>query len=404
MTTPFSPAAGCLLARDDAPVTPSAVTYHKEVARLVQAKCQDCHRAGEAAPFALTSFRQAKAWSAMIREVVADNVMPPWHADAAPGHFANDRRLSPAEKATLLEWIDAGCPEGNPADAPPAKTYTAGWRLGREPDRVVTMSKPVAVPAQYMYGAIGMPYQYVKGAGEFAEDTWVQAIEVRPDFRQALHHIIVYVIPEGSNLRELAQDDGFARHMLAAFVPGDSPVVFPDGMAKKIPKGAKLLFENHYTPNGKAGVDQSCVGLILADGPPTHEVKGDTSINHDFKIPPGEPNHSVPGSAVVFPKASTVIALTPHMHLRGKAFRYDLVTPDGKREVLLRVPKWDFNWQVAYAPAKPIKVPAGGRIECVAWYDNSAANPANPDPTKRVRWGQQTWEEMMLGFIEYYED
>ena len=403
VTAPFVPAAGCLLTRDEAPPTASTVTYHKNVAKIIQAKCQDCHRPGEAAPFVLGTFRQAKSWAAMIREVVADNVMPPWHADAPLGHFANDRRLSPADKATLLSWIDAGCPEGDPTDAPAPRAFVTGWRIGREPDRIIKMAKTINVPAQYLYGAIGMPYQYTKGDGTFAEDTWVQAVEVRPDYRAALHHVIVYVIPPGTTLRQLAENDGFAQHMLASFVPGDGPVVFPAGLAKKIPKGSVLLFENHYTPNGRAGTDQSCVGLVLAKGPPAHEVKSDTSINHHFAIPPGEPNHSVAGSALTFAKPATVIALTPHMHVRGKAFRFDLVTPDGKREVLLRVPKWDFNWQASYVPATPIRVPAGGRIECVAWYDNSAANPSNPDPTKRIRWGQQTWEEMMLGFVEYYE-
>ncbi len=401
VTTPAVPAAGCRLGHD-APVVPAAVTYHKEVARVIQAKCQECHRPGEAAPFALMTYPQAKGWAGMIREVVADGVMPPWHADAPRGHFANDRRLSDADKQTLIAWVDAGCPEGNPADAPPAKTYASGWRLGREPDVVVKMAKPVSVPAQFLMGAIGMPYQYVKGDKAFAEDTWVEGVEVRPDLRGVTHHIIVYTVPAGTRLRDLAKDDGFARHMLAAFVPGDAPHLFPKGMAKKIPKGASLIFEVHYTPNGTAGVDTSSVGLLVAKAPPKYEIKTDTSLNGRLSIPPGAANHSVAGSRLEYDRPVTLLSFTPHMHVRGKAFWFDLVTADGTRTNLLRVPKYDFNWQVAYELAEPVVMPAGAHIECVAWYDNSAANPTNPDPTKTVRWGQQTWEEMMLGFVEYY--
>ena len=401
--TPFAEPAGCLLST---PVTKKnvGVTYHKEVARVIQEKCQVCHRPGEAAPFVLMNYKQVKAWSAMIHEVVADNVMPPWHADGPIGHFSNDRRLTDAQKKTLLDWIDAGCPEGNPADAPPEKVYAEGWRLGRQPDLVIKMERSIEVPAQFMMGIIGMPYQYIKGEADFKEDTWVQAIEVRPDLRAAIHHIIVYTIPKGAKLRDMVKNDGFSRHMLAAFVPGDQPAIYPEGMAKKIPAGAALLFEVHYTPNGKAGVDQSSIGILLAKSPPQREVKSNASINHRFAIPPGEDNYEVPGSVLTFDKPATVIGLTPHMHLRGKAFRYELVQPDGSREVILNVPNYDFNWQVAYAPAKPLSVPAGARIECVAWYDNSTQNPSNPDPSKRVRWGQQTWEEMMIGFVEYYTE
>ena len=400
--TPFAEPAGCALST---PVTKAdvGVTYHKEVARLIQEKCQVCHRPGEAAPFTLMNYRDAKSWAGMIREVVADNVMPPWHADGPVGHFANDRRLSDAQKKALLDWVDAGCPEGNPADAPPAKVYAEGWRLGREPDVIVKMEKPVSVPAQFLMGVVGMPYQYIKGEADFKEDTWVQGVEVRPDLRAAIHHIIVYTIPKGAKLRDMVKNDGFSRHMLAAFVPGDAPAIYPEGMAKKIPAGAALLFEVHYTPNGKAGVDRSSVGILVAKSPPKYEVKSDAGINHRLDIPPGDADYKIAAKPVVFTKPATIVGLTPHMHLRGKAFRYELVRPDGTREVLLNVPNYDFNWQVAYSPAAPPTVPAGSKIECVAWFDNSKGNLSNPDPTKRVHWGQQTWEEMMIGFVEYYE-
>jgi len=268
VTVPYAAPAGCKLLAEPAAAVATAVTYHNEVARILQAKCQGCHRPGEAAPFALTGFKDAKAWAGMMREVVADDVMPPWHADAKPGHFTNDRRLSAADKATLLAWIDAGCPEGDPKQSPPDKAYTQGWRLPRAPDLVVKMNKAIDVPAQFMMGAIGMPYHYVKGDAEFAEDTWVTGLEVRPDFREAIHHIIVFVVPPGKHLKELVKDDGFSRHLLAAYVPGDEANVLSPGLGKLIPKGAMLLFEVHYTPNGKAGRDQSCIGLITTKTPP----------------------------------------------------------------------------------------------------------------------------------------
>ncbi len=401
--TSFAAPSGCKLTRDTktAPaVTP--VTYHKEVSRLIQAKCQACHRPGEPAPFALMTYKQAKGWSSMIREVVADGIMPPWHADAPRGHFLNDRRLSAAEKQTLLSWIDGGCPEGDPADAPPARTYPTGWRLGQEPDVVLSMNRSVSVPAQFMLGLAGMPYEYVSAGEPFAEDTWVSKMEVRPDYRAAIHHIIAFLIPPGETFWDVAGPN-FGRYVLAAYVPGDDPAVYPEGMAKLIPKGGQILFEIHYTPNGKAGVDRSKIGLVKAKAPPKYEAKSDAVFTERFRIPPGEANHQVVAKRKIS-KPISLAALTPHMHLRGKAFKYELRRPDGTTEVLLNVPRYDFNWQVAYHLAKPVAVPAGSTLICTATFDNSPGNPANPDPAKAVRWGQQTWEEMMIGFIETIEE
>ncbi len=403
--TPYAPPAGCLLTREKEPARAAAgesVTYHKHVSRILQDRCQGCHRPGEAAPFSLLTYKQARGWADTIREVVSDGLMPPWHADAPPGHFANDRRLAPEQKTALLAWIDAGCPEGNPADAPPPREYQTGWRLGREPDVVIRMNRPIDVPAQFLYGLAGMPYQYVPAGQPFKEDTWVQAVEVRPDYRSAIHHVIAFVVPAGQTMRDVAGPD-FGRYMLGAYVPGDDPIIYPPGMAKKLPKGSRLVLEMHYTPNGKPGTDRTGVGLILAKEPPKLEATTEAVFNQRFAIPPGAGNYEVK-SEKEFDTPVTLMALTPHMHLRGKAFRYELVTPDGKRESLLNVPKYDFNWQVQYFLAKPRPIPAGSRIECTAWYDNSEANPVNPNPKARVRWGQQTWEEMMIGFVEYYEE
>ncbi|MBX9584365.1 MAG: redoxin domain-containing protein [Gemmataceae bacterium] len=398
VTVAHAPAAGCKLTRDKE-AKASAVTYHKDVAAIVQAKCQECHRPGEAGPFALTNYKQAKGWADMIREVVADGVMPPWHADAPRGHFANDRRLTAEQKKAVLDWVDAGCPEGDPKDAPPAPKYVTGWRLPQEPDLVIKMEHAVDVPGQYLFGLGGMPYQHVRSGEPFAEDTWVQAVEVRPEYRAVVHHIIVYAFPPGT---KISKENEFSKYMLGTYVPGDQPAVLPDGWAVKIPKGTRLMFEMHYTPNGKPGRDRSMVGIVRAKNPPRYEVKGDAALEGKFVIPPGAAAHEVKAE-YTFDRPATLTSLYPHMHLRGKAFRYDLVTPDGKRETVLNVPRYDFNWQVGYHLSEPRPVPAGSKLECTAWFDNSAANPANPDPKAKVRWGDQTWEEMMIGFFSYYQ-
>lgn len=404
--TTHAPAAGCLLPRPKAEAaTGEPITYHKQVARIFQARCQDCHRPGEAGPFPLLSYKSAKGWADMIREVVSDGTMPPWHADAPLGHFKNDRRLTPDEKKTLLAWIDQGCPEGNPADGPEPRQFLDGWRLPRPPEMVLKMNKPVQIPASYLGGLMGMPYQYVLAGEPFKEDTWIEGVEVRPEYRAVVHHIIAFILPQGRNLQDLARENNFGELMLGAYVPGDQPIVLPKGYAKKIPKGCRVLFEMHYTPNGKAGKDQSMAGILIRRTPPEQEVTSFAIMNGRFQIPPGDPHHEVK-SVYTFPQESVVLSLSPHMHVRGKAFKYELITPgpDGKdkREVLLNVPKYDFNWQVSYELTKPLTVPAGARIECTAVYDNSAGNPFNPDPTRRVRWGQQTYEEMMIGFVEFY--
>ncbi|MDY3558787.1 redoxin domain-containing protein [Gemmata sp. JC673] len=394
---PFTAAAGCRLTREKKPATAAAVSYHKHVAAIFQSKCQECHRAGEVGPFALTSYKQAKGWADMIREVVADGVMPPWHADAPTGHFKNDRRLSAEEKKTLLAWIDAGCPEGDPKDAPAPAQFIDGWRLPQKPDLVLKMNQPFDVPATSLLG-MGIPYQHITVGAPLKEDMWVQAAEVRPDYRAVVHHVIVYMVPPKGRL----DHNNFARYMVGTYVPGDQPLVYPEGMAKKVPKGSQLMFEVHYTPNGTAGKDQSVLGIVLAKKPPAREAKGDAALNVRFAIPPGAENHQVTASHT-FEKPTTLLSLSPHMHLRGKAFKYELVTKDGTRETLLNVPKYDFNWQLSYALTKPRELPAGSKIECTAWYDNSAKNPFNPNPGKKVTWGDQTWDEMMIGFFEYYD-
>ncbi|QEL14427.1 redoxin domain-containing protein [Limnoglobus roseus] len=394
-------ASGCKLTREKSPVKAGEpVTYTKQVSRILQAKCLECHRAGEAAPFALDSYKSAKSWSAMMREVVADDIMPPWHADAKFGHFKNDRRLTAEDKATLLAWIDQGCVEGDAKDLPAPRTFLDGWRLPRDPDEVLKLKKPISIPANSFLG-IGVPYQYVPVGEKFAEDKWIEAVEVRPEYRAVVHHIICFIIPPGGSLLDVMGPD-FGSHMLGAYVPGDAPTVLPKDHARKILKGSQLMFEMHYTPNGQAGKDQSMIGICYAKGPPKHEIQNRSILNGKFQIPPGADNYEVKSSHTL-KKAVTVYSFTPHMHVRGKAFKFELVSPDGSREVLCNIPKYDFNWQANYELAKPRDIPAGSKIECTAWYDNSDKNPTNPDPTSKVRWGNQTWQEMMIGFVVYTE-
>jgi peroxiredoxin len=391
-----SPAAGCKLLRPKAEKAKADVTYHKQAAIILQQKCQECHRPGEAGPFTLMNYKQAKAWAGMMREVIADDVMPPWHATAPLGHFKNDRRLTKDEKKTLLAWIDQGCAEGDPKDGPPAKTYTEGWRLGREPDEVFRMKDAVKVKASG-----DMPYQYILVGERTKQDRWVTGIEVRPEHRAVVHHIIAFALPRNSSPFSQGPAD-FAKFMLGAYVPGDQPIIAEPGQARLIPKDSQILLEMHYTPNGKAVEDRSAIGLCYTDKKPTVELQSLAVMNERFKIPPGAENHEVKASHT-FEKNTTIESLTPHMHVRGKAFKYELVGKDGKRETVLDVPKYDFNWQSSYIFAKPLVVPAGSTMECTAWYDNSAKNPFNPDPKKTIRWGDMTSSEMMIGFVMYHE-
>lgn len=460
--TPATSTAGCLLGRSKTPtaVAPNeAVTYTKHVAGIIQQHCQVCHRAGEVGPFKLMNYKDAAAWADNIREVISDGRMPPWHADPKVGHFSNDRRLSDTEKKTLLSWIDQGCIKGNPADEPAPKKYVVGWSIG-EPDVVLKMTKTIKIPASA--GPLGMPYQYIQVGDEFKEDMWVQAAEARPGNRELVHHIIAYVIPpkdyvdpdvltytpekikelqaqakaqaqtQGNNkagtpvpgrrsppggfanlaraflpngaaeLQKRAPTaDGIGQGLLIAYAPGDQPMILPTGSAKKIPKGSTIVLQMHYTPNGKPGDDCSSIGLIFAKEAPKYQVRSRSVANPRFELPPGAPNVEVK-AVRPFEKDAVIISFLPHMHYRGKSFYYEVVYPDGKREPLLNVPKYDFNWQTTYELAKPIQVPAGSRIECTAFFDNSKDNPFNPNPKSTVYWGEQTWEEMMIGFLDYY--
>ncbi len=385
---------------DGAPAPRPAATYSNEVVRILQRRCQQCHRPGQIGPFSLLTYDDAAAWGETIREVVESRRMPPWHADRSVGKFSNDRTLSDDEIFTLLSWIDAGMPRGADSDLPPPARFAEGWQIG-QPDLVLSMPEDFRVPAS---GTI--PYKYINIPWTADEDQWIQGVELQAGNRSVVHHILMLVHPPGAERAGRPRDrargtDEQAFGFFAALAPGNPAAVFPPGFGKRIPKGSEIVFQMHYTANGTPQTDRSRVGLVFAREPVHTEIHTRGVFNTFFSIPPGAADHEV-RAAYRFPKDSVVLSLMPHMHLRGKSFEYVAEFPDGSTRPLLRVPRFDFGWQLSYELAEPLAMPTGSKILCTAHYDNSPANKANPDPTKAVGWGDQTWDEMMIGYINYY--
>jgi hypothetical protein len=391
-------APGCVLELEQPEQALSgAVTYHNRVSRIIQQRCLECHRDGENAPFSLASFRHVKENIRNIRRAVTRGLMPPWFADPKIGHWANDRSLSDRERADLLAWVGAGAPEGDPADAPVERAFEQGWKIGK-PDAVFEVPRVFQIPAT---GA--MDYQRVALQTSLAEDKWVKAIEIRPTSPQVVHHVLVFVVypPGHERLGEQPQYKDGLDGYFAGLVPGQGSVVFPDGVAKFLPREALLIFQIHYTPNGTATQDRPKIGLVFQNEKPQHELSTRGVFNTKFRIPPGEPNFAVTASHY-FKNNVRLLSFMPHSHVRGKSYRYELQYPDGRSETVLNVPRYDFNWQLEYFLREPLDVPAGSRLKVTAWYDNSAKNPANPDPNATVRFGDQTWDEMMIGYFSGY--
>ena len=409
----------------------SAPTFSRDVAPIMFNKCASCHRPGEVAPMSLLSYSDARPWAGAIRQKVSTRAMPPWHADPAHGTFRNDLRLSDREIDTIVRWVDGGSREGDRAALPPLPTFPEGWQIGT-PDAVFQMAQEFEIPAS---GEI--PYQYFEVPTNFTEDRWMQAGEVRAGDRAHVHHIIVYVREPGRTARpnvvsvrpilnnateptaaapaprppapapptarppvQGGRPPGGGDAMLVNWAVGEDAPIHAPGTAKRIPAGSTLIFQVHYTTNGKPGRDRSRVGLIFAKEPPQREVRTGLITNAVFAIPPGAANHPVEAEAT-FNEEVKIYSLHPHMHLRGKDMTYTATYPDGRQEILLRVPKYDFGWQTDYALAQPLTLPKGTKVRVAAHFDNSPANRANPDPKATVRWGDQTWEEMMIGFFTY---
>jgi hypothetical protein len=409
-----------------APSSAAAPTFSADVAPIMYAKCVTCHRPGEVAPMSLITFTDVRPWASSIRDKVASRVMPPWHADRQYGTFRNEQSLTQPEIDTIVKWVNAGAPEGNPSRLPALPKFPEGWQIGT-PDAVFEMPTAYQIPAK---GEI--EYQYFEVPTNFTEDRWMQAGEVRAGDRAHVHHIIVYVkepnptprpaimtnraiasavpvapvappAPRPAAQPRAAAQSPVARtgdQMLVNWAVGEDAPVFLPGMAKRIPKGTSLVFQVHYTTNGTPGTDTSRLGLIFAKEPPKREVRTGMILNPIFAIPPGAANHEIQAEGT-FTEDVNVWSLHPHMHLRGKDMTYTATYPDGRSEIVLRVPKFDFGWQTDYWLAKPLVLPKGSKLHVSAHYDNSTANRANPDPTATVRWGDQTWEEMMIGFFTY---
>ena len=386
-------------------------TFHEDVEPILQAHCQQCHRPGEAAPMSLLTYEEARPWARAIQEAVALNRMPPWFADSRYGEWTNEHVLTADEKRTVVDWVESGAARGNPEAAPNPLALVDGWNIG-EPDFVLELPEAYRVPAE---GTID--YQYVVLPTDFKEDKWIKAAEVRPDKREVVHHVLAYVRPKGSAWLEGAvpgkifvpkgtrnanrrEPGNRSREILVGFAPGRRPTSWAGtDYGKLLPAGADIVLQMHYTANGEEVLDRSRVGLTFWKEPPKKRVLTMMAANGRFVIPPGAPSHPV-RSRRVLDREVELVSLMPHMHLRGGDFRFALRYPDGNSEVLLSVPKFDFDWQTYYYFKQPKLLPAGTAIECLAHFDNSPNNPDNPDPTAEVRWGDQSWEEMMIGFFE----
>jgi peroxiredoxin len=402
VSVPVRKAPGCFIARVRKPVANSPVTYTKHIAPIIIRHCVECHRPGEIAPFSLTKYEEVFGWAETIQEVIADRRMPPWHADPKHGKFANARIITKAESDLIDKWVANGAPKGDPKDMPKLPMFVSGWQLPRKPDLVVKMREtPYTVPAEgeFLRGGQrrGVPYRYFVADPGFKEDKWIRMAEVVPGNRAVVHHILVIVRAPGAR-GGLGVGGG---EFLVGYVPGLGPAILPDGMAKFVPAGSKLVFQMHYTPNGSVQTDLSKVGLVFTDPKKVKQVVVTTrAANRGFRIPPKAADHKVEATTRSLPFDVDLLAFMPHMHLRGKSFSYEARYPDGKKEMLLNVPNYDFNWQTRYLLSKPKKLPAGTRVHCVAHFDNSKYNLSNPDPTATVRWGDQTWHEMMIGYFD----
>ena len=431
--------------------TKKEVTFNRDIAPIFFKNCAECHRPGEAAPMSLLSYKDARPWARSIKEKVATKQMPPWHADSHYGEFSNDRRLSQSQIDAVTSWVDQGAKEGDPKDLPPAPKFVDGWTIGK-PDVVLQM------PEEFTLEASGPDeYQYFEIPTNFKEDVYVQLAEARPGNRKIVHHIIAFVSPppkNGAKQPQLTKEDiekyqreaekksifrkeGFLMRMkpgtpvfddgcslgnggngesldttqesggfdlLVGFAPGMPPGVMEPGSVKKIPAGSKLLLQMHYSKaTGKVEKDRSSIGLIFAKQPPDKHVYTHGIANVYFQVPPGADNHKVT-SCWTAKEDIHLQTLMPHMHLRGKAMKFEAFYPDGRSEVLMDVPNYSFSWQTVYYLKKPVALPKGTKIVCTALFDNSTKNKYNPDPTQAVRFGDPTYDDMMIGWISYTVD
>jgi len=367
----------------------NAPTFSRDVAPIFNKHCAECHRPTMFAPMSLLSYEAARPYARSIKTRVAAGTMPPWGADPHFGTFKNDPRLSQKEIDTIVAWVDAGAPKGDDKDLPPTPKFVDGWTIGK-PDLVATMDETFHVPAE---GVI--PYKYFRIPTHIADDRWIQAIEIKPGARSHVHHVIAFTAPVGAPLR---QGSELGPTNIGGVTPNKPGITFDPGTARLMRGNQDIVLQMHYTTNGTEADDKTEVGIIFAKEPPKRIIAGGYVINFSFTIPPNTDDYEVK-STTKLEKDTMLTSLTPHMHVRGKDMTYIAHYPDGKSETLLSVPKYDFNWQISYQLAEAKRLPKGTEIEVIAHYDNSANNKFNPDPTKAVKWGDQTFEEMMIGFF-----
>ncbi len=388
----------------------SPPNFYRDVLPILQTRCQQCHRPAEVAPMPLLTYRQVRPWAKAIREAVVLRKMPPWFAQPGFGPFSNDRSLSQHEIETVARWVDSGAPEGNPHDAPPAPHWVGGWNI-HTPDLILQMPHPFPIPATG-----DVDYQYIVIPTGFTEDKWVEMAELRPSNRAIVHHAVVYIrepgsswlpeakpgipyVPPGDTPRERLINGWTTSDILLVYSPGSLAENWGPAMGKLIKAGSDLVLQFHYTPNGHATSDQSQLGLVFHRATPKQRVITLQLGNDRFVIPPGDPHYRVAAWGTM-PNDTELLSFFPHMHLRGASFEYNIIDPDGGRRTLLRVAPYNFHWQLSYRLAQPLPVKAGTKLECVAYFDNSRNNPNNPDPEEAVRFGPQSYEEMMIGFFD----
>ncbi len=385
---------GCLVnfPERDRKMSHAKISYSEQIGPMLKDKCTACHQTGGVGPWAMTSYDMVKGFAPMIREVVRTQRMPPWHADPHYGVWQNTRALTDDQRKTLVHWIEAGAPRGNgPDPLLSVKPDTNEWKHGK-PDLVVE------VPAYDIPATGVIEYQYPRVKNPLGRDVWITAVEIHPGAKQAIHHIIAQdpVVLNGQ------QRGGNGGGNLAGFAPGMSPIVYPADTGVLFPKDADFVFQMHYTPNGQAVTDHSKIAFYFreVDNPPKYPLRLTALTDFRFEIPPGAKEYGTTTTREIT-RDMLVYNFMPHSHLRGKTGKMSIIYPDGKEEVLLNVPKYDFNWQTVYEYAEPKKIPAGSKLVWTFAWDNSTQNPANPDPTKAVRWGDQTFEEMGIGFVRF---
>ena len=421
------------------PLSASEVTFHRDIAPILNRRCVSCHHTGDIAPMSLTTYKEARPWAAAIKEAVLKRKMPPWFADPHYGTWSNDSRLSDPELQAIKTWAESGSPEGDPKDAPAVPVFSSGWKIGK-PDVVIS------IPEYKLVATGADEYSYITVPTNFTTDMWVTAAELRPGNRRVVHHAHVFVVSgepktSASSAKDPAVeygrwlkiqqgsltfirpdapviDDGCAvddngvfpgtkesplGNLIASYLPGREADIYPEGTARRIPAGAKLNFQIHYShATGKPESDATSVGLIFSKQPPRQVARRIDLSNHMFLIPAGDGNHQVT-ECHTFDQEMYITSLTPHMHLRGKAMRMTVTYPDGREQTLLDVPNYDFNWQITYRAATPISIPKGTRLKIVAHFDNSSNNARNPDASKPIRWGAASEVEMMDGWVEYVD-